>query len=171
MAHKRNASTAELDERNAKLDAALVASGRAPPPNPFKDVHKADFAGHEKAWLALFRRMQDNIASLIASAEESVCETFLRSERAAFACPSVDVGAVLDDVNHLVWVENDHPDDIWESHDDTCVCCNRMEDSWRHMRRNGFDVEPRWRIIGSSKFVCRWCYDQLFAGKTCKIML
>jgi hypothetical protein len=171
MAHKRNASAAELNERNAKLDAALVTSGRAPPPNPFKDVHKADFAGHEKAWLALFRRMQDNIATLIASAEESVCETFLRTERAAFACPSVDVGAVLDDVKHLVWVENDHPDDIWESVDDTCVCCNRMEESWRHMGRNGFDVEPRWRIIGSSKFVCRWCYDQLSAGKTCKIML
>lgn len=175
MAHKRGASEAELAERVAKLASAPAPSGRAPPPNPLKGVTIDDIAGHEDAWEKLLLELAEDTEyskrSLRKKVEESKRATLLKSERAVLSCPSVDVGATFTDVASLVWVENDA--DVWETSDfeETCVCCNRMEESWRHKGRHGYDVEPRWRIVGSSKFVCRWCYDSLAAGHACKITL
>jgi len=169
--HKRKADKAGLRKHDAKVataDAALPA-GQPPPAlaDQLATLKPFDIIKHEDAWRAEIDKLKACCKRMETVLEATAVVRVVIAERDAYDIHPYQRGTTITESTPLIWLDHDAGvfyDLETVDYDDQCACCDRMQESWNNWPKAYGKVEPRWRLIGQTLFLCRFCYEKLQAG-------
>lgn len=173
---KRTSSAAQLALARAKTVANSNMRKLGRPPAQLvefvDDVCEADVDGYEEDWIKEMMDLRYYAGEALRTAERSAISRQLASEQIAAYTP-IQRGDTLTTADRLVFAEDDTSIFYHLScadYSSVCACCHHMRESWRKCNRRDGSVTPAWRLLGTTRFVCRYCYDKIRSGIGAKVI-
>lgn len=160
-----------FNDRETKIQCVIKEqnqpTGKLPPPR----ITVQDVDGYEEEWRVWMHSARECLRRALHNKNQIAR---LNAERAVLESTSKDQTDEdrLQDIKNWIWIEDDDDevfgDDFAEQYDDKCCGCNLMKDSWQRYSKK-YNVEPRWRLIGTHFYFCRRCHRNVKHGKPVSI--
>lgn len=177
MLHKRSASKADLRKHQAKVAAADAAlpEGRPPPALAAQlvAIKPLDILKHEDAWRKEIEVLREGCRRMESVLDATGVVRVVLAEKEAYDMRPLHKGDPVTTKTPLIWIDHDNAtlyDLDTVDYDETCACCDRMKESWINYPKSYGKIEPRWRLIGTTRFLCRFCYEKVQGGASLPII-
>jgi len=178
---KRPVSQIDAKKHAAKVAAADAHTmpGRAPAgldelAANLTSLTPLDMLKHEDAWRNIANALNTACIHVRRSAAAAAALRVIVAEQAAYGIDAAQPITCIDATTRLL-AYSDKDGNPYDNNDakifdslDTpsychnCACCDDMHDMYR--------VEQKWRVVGSTLFVCRACHDRIRRGGSLAIV-
>lgn len=170
-----------VSQIDAKTHAAKVAAADAqiaeghPPPEFIKlaaettNLAASAMFKHEAAWHKVIHDLDGAAHYLRRTLAEARILRAISSEKIAYgindAQPVTHIDSSMPLLFYTLDIEAFYEYSWVPDYSGICACCDQMKASWDNVPKHyGRNSDPRWRVIGTTHFVCRFCFERIRGG-------